>query len=113
MELFENLKLDKWFKAVTYLGCVILVLAAFVPAQVATNTELFLLGTGLFLLGIGRWKNRKSITSLQDMGWRGMLKMSGERRKPDITGMFLEIVGIILLIYVFLNVSGVPMHEWR
>lgn len=105
--LFENLKMDRWFKAVTYLGGVIVVLAVFIPTQVLSNELIATFGAGMFLLGLGRWKNTKHFAGVQDMGLRGMFKVSGEHRNPDIVGLLMELSGWLLLIYAASVAAGV------
>lgn len=98
MKLPENLKLDTWFKAFAYLGGAIFGLAVFVPVQVGSNELIAGVGAGMFLLGVGRWKNQKTFTTLQNQGFGGFLKMSAERRSPDIVGLLFELSGWILIL---------------
>jgi hypothetical protein len=102
MKLPENLKIDQWFKAVTYLGGVIFVLAIFIPVQIGSNQLIALFGMGMFVLGVGRWKNQKSFAGVQ-----GRFKISGEKRMPDITGLLIELAGWVLIVYVgWIAVTG-------
>lgn len=110
MNLPENLQIDRWFKAVTYLGGVIFVLGVFVPVRVGSNQLIAVLGVGLFVLGIGRWKNVKSFAGVQ-----GGFKISGEKRMPDLAGLLIELVGWVLIVYVawiavtgFINGANLP-----
>jgi hypothetical protein len=111
VDLFNNLKIDQWFKAVTYIGGVIFVLAIFLPVQVGSNQLVAVLGAGLFILGVGRWKNQKAFAGVQ-----GGFKISGEKRIPDLAGLLIELVGWVLLVYVawtavtgFLNGANLPV----
>jgi hypothetical protein len=98
MKLPENLTLDTWFKAFAYLGGTIFVLAIFVPVRAGSNELIAVVGVGMFLLGVGRWKNQKTFTALQNQGFGSLLKMSTERRSPDIVGLFFELSGWVLLL---------------
>lgn len=51
------------------------------------------IGFGMFLYGIGRWKNRKTVTEFIPAG-----KLSQERRIPDLIGILLEVSGFILVL---------------
>jgi hypothetical protein len=93
MAYFDNLKLDRWFKAVTYLSGIILLLSLTVEIQVFSNELLSAIGSGGFLYGIGRWKNTKTKNQFIPGG-----KLSWEERDKDIIGVVLEFLGVILLL---------------
>jgi hypothetical protein len=95
-KLFDNLTLDSWFKTVTYLGGVLIVFSLFFPVQVVTNSIITIFGTGMFIFGMGRWKNQKT------RSWRepgGIVSVTN--RKPDVFGLLLEAVGIFVVLYGF------------
>ncbi len=54
---------------------------------------LAVLGAGLFVLGVGRWKNQKSFAGVQ-----GRFKISGEKRMPDLAGLLIELGGWVLIL---------------
>lgn len=93
MGYFDNLKLDNWFKTVTYLGGIVVVLSLTVPMQVVSNEVMATIGVGAFLYGIGRWKNRKTFTKFVPGG-----KLSWEQRDTDLTGLFLEFSGVVAVL---------------
>ena len=98
MKLPENLNLDTWFKSFAYLGGIIFALAIFLPVRAGSNELIAAVGAGMFLLGVGRWKNQKTFTALQDRGFGNFLKMSTERRSPDVVGLLFELSGWVLLL---------------
>ncbi|WP_154020785.1 MULTISPECIES: hypothetical protein [unclassified Haloarcula] len=102
MGYFDNLNLDTWFKAVTYLGGIIVILSLTVDLQVVSNEIMAATGFGMFLYGVGRWKNQKTHTQFVPGG-----KLSWKERNSDIIGLLLEISGILMVIgaigYVFLD----------
>lgn len=89
MTYFDNLKLDQWFKAVTYLGGIIVLLSLTVPMQVISNAVMAAIGFGMFLYGVGRWKNQKTHTQFVPGK-----KLSWKQRDTDIIGLLLELAGI-------------------
>jgi len=93
MSYFDSLKIDSWFKAVAYLGGVIVLLSLLFPVQIISNEVMAAIGFGMFLYGIGRWKNRKTVTEFIPAG-----KLSQERRIPDLIGILLEVSGFILVL---------------
>lgn len=99
MGYFDNLKLDKWFKAVTYLGGIVAILSITVPMQAVSNEVMAAVGFGAFLYGVGRWKNEKTFTQFQPGK-----KISWKERDTDIIGLLFELSGIILVLYAIWNI---------
>jgi len=90
----NKLKLDLWFKVLIPIGAIILLFAIF-----TTNKELMLLGFGLFLIGIGEWKNNKIRSKHVDASaFNAEQWIHIPIRKPDALGNFLLILGITSLI---------------
>lgn len=103
MDYFNNLKIDSWYKAVTYLGGLIVLLSLTVPLQILSNEIMALLGFGLFLYGIGRWKNVKTHT--QPMA-TGML--TWDDRNTDLFGLILEVLGVVMVLLAgYVTIDGV------
>jgi hypothetical protein len=94
MKILENLALDKWFKAVTYIGGLLLFFSIFVPSQVVTNNLITIFGIGMFVFGVGRWKNYKTTSSIQG---NSVVKVT--QRDTDMFGIILETVGILILLH--------------
>lgn len=104
MGYFDALSIDRWFKAAMYLGGVIFLLSLVRPIQILTNETVAASGAGLFLYGLGRWKNEKTVTGIQDAGYRGIFKYSQKQRKPDIIGLILEIIGIAFIAFAMYRI---------
>jgi hypothetical protein len=93
MGYFDNLNLDTWYKAVTYLGGIFALLSITIQVQVVSNEFIAMIGFGMFLYGVGRWKNTKTATQFVPGG-----KLSQKQRIPDLIGYFLEILGAALIL---------------
>lgn len=92
MRWLEQLKLDTWFKPLIYVGGLIVLIALKWDIQIVSNEIMAGIGFGMFLYGIGRWKNRKTKTQFG----RGA-KLSWEERDPDFIGIFLEVSGVVMI----------------
>jgi len=92
-KLFENLKLDAWYKVLVYIG-IILILSLFLPSQWITNKQLVLISSGVFLVGIGEWKNHK-----MTFWWETPYAIAKARIwKPDIVGVLLDCIGVLFIV---------------
>jgi len=93
-----NLKIDVWYKALIPLGGFLMVLAIVYPNDSITTKELFLIGGGLFLIGIGEWKNTKYLTQFVDATiYNPFMRITQPFRANDPLGVFLEVLGILAL----------------
>lgn len=63
--LLESLALDAWYKAFVYVGLVLFVVGLTVDVRGVTNGELLLFATGIFVIGIGEWKNHKTLALIK------------------------------------------------
>lgn len=99
MGYLDNLKIDRWFKAVAYMGGIILLLSLTVSIQVVSNEVMATIGFGLFSYGIGRWKNTKTVTEFIPGG-----KLSQKQRIPDIGGLLLELLGALMILGTVVHV---------
>ena len=70
MGLFEELKIDQWYKCLVYLGGIIFVLSLFSPVQTQyiTSESISLFSLGLFFIGVGEWKCQKGRIALKKAG---------------------------------------------
>lgn len=93
-KVFKELQLDAWYKLVGALGIVLILLSITVPLQVASNSLFLIFGIGLLLYNLGRWKNVKTTTSLT-----ATHKVTHTGRKPDIWGLLMEGVGLLIIFY--------------
>ena len=107
-EFFKDLKLDSWYMAVTYIGGVALLLSFFVDVKGISNNYLQILAGGIFLFGLGEWKNHKTESFIKPSNaYTGPAAViSYKVRKPDLFGWLLNIVGLALIIYgIYLIIS--------
>jgi len=98
-EIFKNLALDAWYKALAYVGGVVLVFALFFTVHGISNTQAQLLALGLFLIGLGEWKNHKTAAWFKEPNvyTGGAALMSTIVRKADAFGIFLDVSGLLSL----------------
>lgn len=101
-DLLKGLALDRWYKVLVAVGGVVLAVSFFVPVQGITNRELQLLAGGVFLFGLGEWKNRKKQTRIQPpnvyLGGTA-LKLTREVWSPDPPGLLLDVIGLALIVF--------------
>ncbi len=97
--LFKNFAIDSWYKAVLYIGAVLLVVSFFVDVRGISNGQLQLLAAGAFLIGLGEWKNHKVASWFKPpFVYTGPpALMSTKIRQPDAFGILLDVAGAILL----------------
>lgn len=99
-EVFKDLKLDVWYRAVVYIGGVVLIFSFFVEVRGITNIQLQLLAGGFFLIGLGEWKNhiRKSMITPSNVYTGSSAFVTGIIRQPNIIGVLIEIIGLSLIV---------------
>ena len=100
----SNLKIDILYKALIPLGGFLMVLAIVYSNESITTKELFLIGGGLFLIGIGEWKSTKFYTKfVSETAYNPFMRITQPFRSNDPLGMFLDVLGTLALIIAFLN----------
>jgi len=100
IDLFKNLKLDRWYKIFIALGGMLLIFSLFIPTQWITNKQLILFSSGMLLVGLGEWKNHKYLSWIKPPNvYTGPpALMQQQIRDPDLLGWFLDLIGLILII---------------
>ncbi|MGB9407204.1 MAG: hypothetical protein WCA89_06670 [Terracidiphilus sp.] len=94
----------EWYKALTFLGIVVLVVSLFRPAYGLTNPELQLLSAGIFLVGLGEWKHHKT-----QLGIKPANAYTGPAMALTITVRGHDRLGMILMISggIFISSFGI------
>ncbi len=100
-QLFKNLALDTWYKALMYVGGAVFVASLFVDVKGLTNSQLQLLSGGAFLVGLGEWKKHKERSWIKPPNaYTGPAALITETvRLPDFSGTLLGILGIALIVF--------------
>ena len=100
-ELFKGLKLDSWYMAITYIGGVALLLSFFFEVNEISNNNLQILAGGIFLFGLGEWKNHKEKSFIKPSNaYTGPAAViSYKVRNPDAFGLLLDLIGLIMIGY--------------
>ena len=108
MSLWGKLILDIWYKTLMYIGGVGSLLSLFLPLQIQSlsNMQIFILFFGIFLLGLGEWKNHPAAVQVEPVSMMKALVMQGVMRVPNRTGNIIILVGIMLIIIVISTVLG-------
>jgi hypothetical protein len=98
-DFLKNFAIDTWYKAVVYLGGVVLAVSFFVDVRGLTNHQLQLLAGGAFLIGLGEWKNHKVASWIKPPNayTGGAALMSGTIRKLDFIGSLFELAGVCMI----------------
>ena len=98
-DFLKSFAIDTWYKAVMYLGGVVLAISFFVEVRGLTNHQLQLLSGGAFLVGLGEWKNHKVASWIKppNIYTGGPALMSAALRKADLVGVVLDLAGVFLI----------------
>jgi hypothetical protein len=96
-DFLKALKLDTWYMVCVYLGGVILVLSFFIEVKGIANTHLQLISAGIFLIGLGEWKNHKTVSTIKPPNayTGGAALISYRVRDPDSVGVLMQVGGVI------------------
>lgn len=98
-DFLKNLAIDSWYKAVLYLGAVILVLSLFIKVQGISNAALQLISGGALLVGLGEWKNHQFASWIKppNVYTGGPALFTQVVRKPNGVGISFQVVGCLLV----------------
>jgi hypothetical protein len=98
-EWIKNLVVDTWYKTFVLAGAALFVLSLSIDVKGMSNGQLQLLSGGLFLLGIGVWKNEKVASWIKPPNvYTGPAALvSTNVRQADFVGLAFECLGGILL----------------
>jgi hypothetical protein len=97
--LLKSLALDAWYKAFVYVGLVLFTVGLSVDVRGVTNSELLLLAAGVLVIGIGEWKNHKTLAWIKPPNayTGGAALMQTKARQSDALGILFDFVGVVLL----------------
>ncbi len=100
-DVFKNLLIDTWYKAVMYLGGGIFATSLFLPVHGLTSQQVQLISSGAFFIGMGEWKSHKpySFVTPPNAYRGGAAVVSGVSRKPDLLSWIFSLVGAMLLLF--------------
>ncbi len=106
--LFANLKLDTWYLVFVYLGAILFIMTLFVPTQILTNRQVFLISAGLFLIGIGEWRSYRWYSEFKPPNvYTGPAAlMRYQKREPDLFCNAAIVLGFLSLLLGGLNIFG-------
>lgn len=98
-DFLKSFAIDAWYKALMYVGGVVLVASFFLDVKGVSAGQLQLLSGGAFLVGLGEWKNHKVESWIKPPNayTGGAALMSSTVRRPDFVGVVFELVGAVLL----------------
>lgn len=107
-ELFKSLVLDTWYKALVYLGGLVLVLSLFIEVRGISNYQVQMISLGIFLFGLGEWKNHKFISTIKPPNvYTGpAMHMRIPVWKPDLIGIIFDLAGFSL---IFLGIRSIVL----
>lgn len=96
----SNFRVDEWFKLLILLGAILIIISLFITPMVFTSFELFILGSALFTIGLGEWRNHvwSSFQTPQTLFYPSSVARSRKRFNTKI-GTLLDIIGVTLFIY--------------
>ncbi len=101
---FAGIKLDIWFKVLIPFGGIMVLISLFYSPSFISQKELFVLGFGLFLLGMGEWKNEKWwVREVTASAFTPYVRENIPIRKPDAIGILFDVIGIIAIIVSLIN----------
>lgn len=92
MDELKGLATDKWYRALTYIGAVVLIAVVAIPNDAELRKTLILLALGTILVGIGQWIDHGYQTKVGP----GFL-VHGYPYEASITGTLLLLGGLGLI----------------
>jgi hypothetical protein len=97
--LLKSLALDTWYKVVMYVGIILFAVGLTLELRGMTNSEALLVGLGMFLVGLGEWKNHKTAAWIKppNVYTGGAALMQAKVRQPDLLGVLLDLCGFVAL----------------
>jgi hypothetical protein len=91
MKLLENLKLDKWYGIVLYIGVLLIAASFYFKPEFLEAKHIFGLGLGLIIIGIAHLMSEKYLNQVA----YGYI-MSTQIIKYNFVSVILIIIGIVL-----------------
>ena len=90
-----------WYKAVFLIGGL-----GFLTSIAVTNNQGMILSLGMFLIGIGEWKNHRHSVAIKEanMFTGPATQYRVYTRKPNLGGYVLLITGLILFVISILDI---------
>ncbi|MGB3851516.1 MAG: hypothetical protein WA958_16220 [Tunicatimonas sp.] len=92
MKLLENVKLDKWYGIVLYLGVALISASFLLKPEFVDQKHIFGLGLGMILIGIGYVMSEKYLSVI---AYDGML--SKKINKHNLVTVLLITAGLVLI----------------
>jgi hypothetical protein len=96
-DFLKDLKLDSWYKALVYVGGVVLLLSLFVPVQGIAPMRVQAMSLGGMLFGLGVWKCQKHESFIKPpnvyTGPTALITIT--RWYPDPIGLMLNLAGVV------------------
>mgnify|MGYP000088384364 CR=1 FL=1 len=92
MKLLENLKLDKWYGIVLYLGVALITASLFFKPEFLNLKHIFGLGIGMIVLGIAHIMSERHMS---EIAYGGIL--TTKMNQHNFTTIILIIIGIGLI----------------
>lgn len=92
MKLLENLKLDRWYRIVLYLGVALIASTLFFKIEFLEQKNIFGLGIGMIIIGVAHIMSERHIS---EIAYGGIL--TTEIKKHNCVSMLLIIIGIGLI----------------
>lgn len=107
-DLLKGLKIDTWYKAFIYVGGIALLLSLFIDVKEITNLQLQQIAGGVFLFGIGEWKNHKKESWIKPPNaYSGPTALITQTVwKPDIIGLCFDLIGIVLVVSGVMSIGS-------
>lgn len=105
-DFLKSLLLDAWYKALIYIGGLTLVLSLFLEVKDLSNSQVQQVALGVFLLGLGEWKNHKEVSTIKPPNaYTGpAMILSGLVWRPDLVGLLLDGLGVALIALGFRSI---------
>jgi hypothetical protein len=88
---------DSWYKALMVLGGGLFAGSLFFPVHGISSQQALLLSGGVFLIGLGEWKNHKELSWWKEANayTGGPALMQALVRKADPVGVVFELAGAL------------------
>ena len=95
-----RLKIDAWYKLVSVFGMILAILAIVIQPTFISSKGLLLMGLGMFITGIGEWKEQYyKVGFIDASAFNPFIRVNTPVRKTSAIGTLFIIVGALLIIW--------------
>ena len=105
-DFLKDFVIDAWYKAIVYVGGVVLALSFFLDVKGLTNHQLQLLASGAFIIGLGEWNNHTTQSWIKPPNaYTGPAALLTQKiRKATVIGVLFDLIGITVFTFGMIRI---------